>query len=162
MKLSEIKHNLGTQWFKSNPANGPTLPSGNIFCGDRDCNPKYISRTPLGPRATSRHAITLGSKPVGPINWLRLECNPLPPSSWSPGSCVRRLHSNTLELHGCGYELHNWGGKREDHIYWNGWNPAKLSTNNDLSSFPLLLLRHRSHLLFLLSIPNLCTLRSCS
>lgn len=77
---------------------------------------RNISRPPLGPRATSRHATTLGSKPVGPINWLRLECNPLPPSSWSPGSCVRRLRSNTLELHRCGYELHNWGGKREHHI----------------------------------------------
>lgn len=39
-----------------------------------------------------------------------------PQSRWPPGYSVRRLHSNTLQLDGCGYELHNCEGKPGDHI----------------------------------------------
>lgn len=70
-----------------------------------------LSRPPLGPRATSRHAITLGSKPVGPINWLPLESQP-PPSDPLGTACIGSIPTPWS----CGYELHNCGGKREDHI----------------------------------------------
>lgn len=72
---------------------------------------QILARPPLGPRATGRRVTTLASKPVGPINWLPLESQPPPPGPLGT-ACIGSIPTPWS----CGYELHNCGGKRDDHI----------------------------------------------